>query len=50
VARAYATRLLFFDSGQVVVDAPVAAAFARLAAMGCRPYLPSSWPAGEVGG
>jgi len=49
VVQAYATRILFFDDGQVVLDAPAAAAFTVLAAQGCRPYLPSSWPAGEVG-
>jgi energy-coupling factor transporter ATP-binding protein EcfA2 len=48
VARAYATRLLFFDDGAIAVDAPAMAAFAQLAALGRQPYLPASWPAGEV--
>jgi len=48
VAHAYATRLLFFSGGDIVLDAPVAEAFAELAAQGRRPYLPYGWPAGEV--
>jgi energy-coupling factor transport system ATP-binding protein len=45
VARAYATRVLFFEGGRMVLDAPSVAAFAALAARGARPYL----PAGEEG-
>jgi energy-coupling factor transport system ATP-binding protein len=37
----YATRLLFFESGRVVVDAPVEEGFARLAALGYQAYQPS---------
>ncbi len=47
VAWAYATRLLFFEGGRVVLDAPTAAAFAALAARGAGPYLPAGWPPAE---
>jgi energy-coupling factor transport system ATP-binding protein len=47
VARAYASRLLFFDSGRIGVDAPTPGGFAQLAAQGRRAYLPACWPAGE---
>ena len=40
VVRAYATRVLFFEGGRIVLDAPSAAAFAALAARGACPYLP----------
>ncbi len=39
VARRYASRLLFFDAGRVLVDAPIAAGFARLAEMGRTAYV-----------
>lgn len=44
VARAYATRVLFFEDGRIVLDAPAGAAFAALAARGARPYLPAGRP------
>lgn len=42
VSRAYADRLLFFDNGQIVVDAPPQEAFARLRGMGRGAYVPQS--------
>lgn len=38
--RRYTSRLLFFQGGRMVVDAPTAAGFAQLAALGRRAYLP----------
>ena len=40
VTRSYASRLIFMDGGQVVVDAPPALAFEQLAAIGREAYLP----------
>lgn len=40
VSRAYANRLLFFDGGRIVVDAPPAEAFRRLESMGYDAYVP----------
>ncbi len=42
IVRAYATRLLFIDRGQVVIDAPPEQAFAELAALGRTAYLPQA--------
>ncbi|HNT74248.1 MAG TPA: ATP-binding cassette domain-containing protein [Anaerolineae bacterium] len=39
VARRYASRLLFFDAGRLLVDAPIAAGFASLAEMGRTAYV-----------
>ena len=36
----YANRLLFFDSGQIVVDAPTEEGFAQLASLGRTAYVP----------
>jgi energy-coupling factor transporter ATP-binding protein EcfA2 len=36
----YASRLLFFENGQLAVDAPVQEAFQQLDALGKRAYLP----------
>ncbi len=40
VTRSYASRLVFLDGGQVVVDAPPELAFQQLAAMGREAYIP----------
>ena len=40
VTRCYASRLIFLDDGQVVVDSPPELAFEPLAAMGREAYLP----------
>jgi energy-coupling factor transporter ATP-binding protein EcfA2 len=40
VTRRYASRVLFFDDGQVVVDAPPGPAFEQLRAMGREAYVP----------
>jgi energy-coupling factor transporter ATP-binding protein EcfA2 len=40
VASLYASRLLFFNGGRVVVDAPVREAFQRLRSLGQEAYLP----------
>jgi len=45
VARCYASRVLFFEDGRIVQDAPPAAAFAWLAACGRQAYLPAGRPA-----
>jgi energy-coupling factor transport system ATP-binding protein len=50
VSQAYATRLLFFDGGQIVVDAPPDEAFDRLAAMGRDAYLPPGKVASKAAG
>jgi energy-coupling factor transporter ATP-binding protein EcfA2 len=41
VARSYAQRLVFFQGGRVVVDAPTEEAFRQLASQGHHVYLPS---------
>ncbi len=41
VTRRYASRLIFFNSGQAVVDAPIEEGFQQLAALGKEVYLPS---------
>jgi energy-coupling factor transporter ATP-binding protein EcfA2 len=41
VTRRYANRLVFFNSGKVIVDAPTEEAFRRLDALGMHAYLPS---------
>ncbi|MEJ2210914.1 MAG: ATP-binding cassette domain-containing protein [Anaerolineae bacterium] len=46
VSRAYANRLLFFDRGRVLVDAPPEQAFGRLAELGHRAYVPPPVPMG----
>jgi energy-coupling factor transporter ATP-binding protein EcfA2 len=38
ITRRYASRLLFFDSGQIIVDAPTKQAFDRLHALGREVY------------
>jgi energy-coupling factor transporter ATP-binding protein EcfA2 len=43
VTRRYADRLIFFNTGRVIVDAPVEEAFHRLDALGRRAYLPREW-------
>ena len=48
VARAYATRVLFFNGGEIMLDAPAEAAFAALAVQGFGAYLPANGPAVEV--
>lgn len=40
VTRRYASRLIFFNSGQAIVDAPTGEAFRQLGDMGRRAYLP----------
>lgn len=45
IARLYATRLLFMAAGRVLVDAPTADGFRRLAALGCAAYLPAGMDA-----
>ncbi|MBN1967366.1 MAG: ABC transporter ATP-binding protein, partial [Anaerolineae bacterium] len=40
VLRRCASRLLFFEAGRLIVDAPVAAGFGQLAALGKTTYLP----------
>jgi energy-coupling factor transporter ATP-binding protein EcfA2 len=42
VAHRYASRLIFFNSGRTVVDAPTEEAFRQLAALGQVVYLPST--------
>jgi len=44
VAHCYANRLLFFEGGRLVQDAPSAEAFDWLARRGQRAYLPASRP------
>jgi energy-coupling factor transporter ATP-binding protein EcfA2 len=41
VTRRYASRLIFFDNGELVVDAPTEEAFRQLAALGREAYLPA---------
>jgi len=41
IARRYATRLLFFDAGRLVIDAPCEEGFEQLAAMERTAYLPA---------
>jgi len=41
IVRRYATRLLFFDAGRLVIDAPCESGFERLAATGRNAYLPA---------
>jgi energy-coupling factor transporter ATP-binding protein EcfA2 len=41
VTRRYASRLIFFNDGQTVVDAPTEEGFQQLAALGKEVYLPS---------
>jgi len=43
IAHRYATRLLFFEAGRLVVDAPIDQGFTQLASMGYAAYLPCSW-------
>jgi energy-coupling factor transport system ATP-binding protein len=50
VTQRYADRLLFFSGGRAVVDAPLPQAFARLAALGYRAYLPPGDRRPEDGG
>jgi energy-coupling factor transport system ATP-binding protein len=38
ITRRYASRVLFFQGGEIVVDGPTEAAFAQLAAMGRKAY------------
>jgi len=40
ITSRYASRLIFFNSGQIVVDAPTAQGFQQLASMGRYAYLP----------
>jgi energy-coupling factor transport system ATP-binding protein len=40
IARRYASRLIFFKSGRVVVDAPIGEAFQQLTSQGQQAYLP----------
>jgi energy-coupling factor transporter ATP-binding protein EcfA2 len=40
ITQRYASRLLFFDGGQIVIDAPPDEAFRRLDEMGYRAYVP----------
>lgn len=42
ITQRYATRLLFFDAGRLVINAPTAQAFEQLAALGYPAYLPST--------
>jgi len=41
VTNCYASRLIFFNGGRVVVDAPTAEGFQQLASLGWQAYLPS---------
>jgi energy-coupling factor transporter ATP-binding protein EcfA2 len=41
ITRQFATRLLFFQDGELIVDAPPEEAFGELARLGRRAYLPS---------
>ncbi len=41
IAQRYATRLLFFEAGRLVIDAPTAQGFAQLAERGYNVYLPT---------
>jgi energy-coupling factor transporter ATP-binding protein EcfA2 len=49
VSRAYANRLLFFDGGRIVVDAPPEEAFRRLEEMGHGAYVPRRGARDEAG-
>jgi energy-coupling factor transporter ATP-binding protein EcfA2 len=40
ITRRYASRLLFFNSGQIVIDAPTGQAFDRLKSLGREAYVP----------
>jgi energy-coupling factor transport system ATP-binding protein len=42
VTRRYASRLIFFNDGRVIVDAPTEEGFRQLAALGQEVYLPST--------
>jgi energy-coupling factor transport system ATP-binding protein len=48
VSRAYASRLLFFDGGRIVVDAPPEETFRRLAELGQGVYVPQPVPVEEA--
>jgi energy-coupling factor transporter ATP-binding protein EcfA2 len=48
IAQRYATRLLFFDAGQLTVDAPIDQGFAQLADLGHAAYLPYSGNENDV--
>jgi energy-coupling factor transporter ATP-binding protein EcfA2 len=48
IARRYATRLLFFEAGQLAVDAPIDEGFAQLASLGHAAYLPYSGNENDV--
>jgi energy-coupling factor transporter ATP-binding protein EcfA2 len=41
ITRRYASRVIFFNTGQVVVDAPTGEAFRQLASLGLSAYLPA---------
>ncbi len=43
ITQRYASRLIFFERGRVRVDAPTQEAFARLASLGRRVYLPAAY-------
>ena len=43
ITQRYATRLLFFDDGHLTIDAPLPAAFDRLAAQNHPAYLPADY-------
>lgn len=42
ITQRYADRVLFFEAGKLLVDAPAPEAFARLAALGRAAYLPAA--------
>jgi energy-coupling factor transporter ATP-binding protein EcfA2 len=50
VSRAYANRLLFFDGGRIVVDAPPEETFDRLEALGYDAYVPQRGTASPTSG
>jgi hypothetical protein len=47
VTARFATRLLFFDSGQIQIDSPPQEGFEQLVAQGREHYLPGSPPVGH---
>ncbi|MEA3340380.1 MAG: ABC transporter ATP-binding protein, partial [Chloroflexota bacterium] len=48
ITRRYASRLIFFNSGQAIVDAPTGEAFRQLDALGRRAYLPRERRRGQI--
>ncbi len=48
ITRRYANRLIFFNTGKAIVDAPIAEAFRRLDALDRRAYVPRERARGQI--